>query len=695
MTAPENGERPDFDKIDRPTHTVDYRQDGGPKLTYLWCEQPLSGQQLYLGGEVGCDGRIWFIPGHANRVLVLDPVTDVVQLVGPELPGKFKWLRGVPIGECIYGLPCHADSVLRIHVPTETITTIPIPYEHEEDRLQEWKYHGGNTSPLDGCIYAIPQSARQVLKVDPTNDSCSLFGPFLEGRWKWYGGVIGEGAIYGIPHDSPSVLRIHPEEGVTLHGNYGTGGHKWHGAAAAPDGTIVCVPANANTVLNITPGSPAPTLWEMGDSSIIQTGRHRSDEKYKYLGATTGPDGKVYIFPSGSEYVLQVDPAEKVIQNVGPNLYPMERLFQNKWQNGVATPDYVYAIPLAGESLLRIHCESMEITTWPLPRPHKCLGKFEGGVLAPNGIVYTVPNNHKAVLRIEAPGIHADDDRTIYRSGIPTLRSSSHRVKFNPKNRKHDPKPRNRWGDETGTLWLPDKLLKELVFPYDTREFDVVSPLKDLLQRCDSDVVGSFRDGSNRFEDFVIPVDSTWRKVNGGHCEDAQRYLSEQVETDEVFLNAFDKLVQGFVLPHLKARLVAEGAISDEPNTTTFYYQRPPTIRLQPGPARARVKAHNDAEYGHQNGELNFWIPFTDRALTGVDLWCESDFNAGDFSAVAARPGEIISFHGSSRRHYVNTNETMYTRVSMDFRVGVQGFFDPYWQMKGTTDDHGRKEVTL
>jgi ectoine hydroxylase-related dioxygenase (phytanoyl-CoA dioxygenase family) len=111
--------------------------------------------------------------------------------------------------------------------------------------------------------------------------------------------------------------------------------------------------------------------------------------------------------------------------------------------------------------------------------------------------------------------------------------------------------------------------------------------------------------------------------------------------------------------------------------------------------ATLQVKPHNDAEYGHQNGELNMWIPLTDRSLTGVDLWSESSFKKDDYHPVPADVGEVVVFHGSSCRHYVNANASKNTRVSLDFRIGVEGFFDPYWQMKGTTDDHGRREATL
>jgi hypothetical protein len=704
---------------------LDHRQEGGPLLKYLWAPE-LSGQSLYLGGAVGSDDNLYFIPGHAPRVLVCDIQTDRVFFVGPELKGLFKWLRGERVGDIIYGLPCHSDHVLRIHVPTQQVTLLRIPYEDffldvetaSQQREQLWKYHGGTICPIDKCLYCIPQSATHVLKIDPATDTCTLVGPELPGRYKWYGGVVGnDGAIYGIPHNSSSVLRIHPETGVTLHGDYGSGGHKWHGAARAHNGDIVCVPANADQVLVVRPSHPKPELILMGEQ--LSTGRHRSDGKYKYLGATAGPNGKVYCFPSGSEQVLEIDPAQAMVRHVGPNLFGRERLCQNKWQNGVLLGQSVYAIPLAAESLLQIDCshEPPQVTTWPLPMPHKGLAKWEGAIVAPNGVVYTVPNNHKPILRIEPAQwcsasskteviIAADqsrlsrdkknDEHLIYKSGIPTLRGSAHRVKIKPIHREHNPQPKNRAGEETHTIWLPSELLQEQVFSCEPeRLLRLQAAVRCMLLRCDPAIVGSFRQGSERLEDFVVPPNSTWRQVNGGQCESAQKYLSDGVCDDKDLLAEFDSLVTEIVLPHLKRRLVSVGAATDEPGSVRFYYQRPPTLRLQPGPAWAQVKAHNDAEYGHQNGELNFWLPLTDREETGVDLYCESNSCASDYHPVKAKAGEIISFHGSSRKHYVNANETENTRVSLDFRVGVEGFFDPDWEMRGTTDDHCRWQLEL
>jgi hypothetical protein len=723
-----------------PTDRVDYRTQGGPLLSYISCDNELlSGESLYLGAELGSDNRIYFVPGNAARVMVCDPETDKAEQIGPSFVGEYKWCRaiGVKENEILYGLPCNSDSILRIHVPTQQISSIPIPYEEfytdpllaEQQRKMEGKYHGGGIV-ADGCIYAIPQNAWHVLQIDPVTEKVSFVGPRLQGRFKWYGGVAGsqDGAIYCVPHNSAHVLRIGGGANITLHGDFGLGEHKWHGAAASPDGpgSIVCVPANANTILVITPGDPEPVLLELGDAIKIRTGRHRNDGDYKYLGGLAGPNGKVYCFPGASEEVLQVDTQKMTVRPVGPNIYDesLERLCQNKWQNGVASmiDKCVYAIPLAAESLLRIDCskDSPEVTTWHLPSPYKGQAKWEGGVVARNGVIYTICKNFKGILRIEPrkPKVRGkipkkvkkphqasepsrdrgkanDHDGLVYRSGIPTLRSSAHRVKFSLKNRKHDPRPQNRAGEETNTIWLPEQVRAEDVFSYDRSLYNLQGVVAALLRRCNDKIVGCFPDGSDRLEDFSVPPPSVWRSVNGGNCEDAQKYLSDEVMADEKLLEVFDRLVKEVALPHLKRRLVSVNAVSDEEGSVTFYYQSPPTLRLQPGPAWASVKPHNDAEYGHQNGELNFWLPLTDRTLTGVDLWCETEFKADDYHPVPAKTGEMISFHGSSCRHYVNANTTPVTRMSMDFRVGVEGFFDPYWQMRGTTHDHGRQEVTI
>ena len=94
---------------ERPLKEIDYASQNGPKLTYLWCRTNpneendeksslLTGQTLFLGADVGSDGKIYFIPGHASRVLQLDPTTDELRQIGPTWNGKYKWLRSITVG---------------------------------------------------------------------------------------------------------------------------------------------------------------------------------------------------------------------------------------------------------------------------------------------------------------------------------------------------------------------------------------------------------------------------------------------------------------------------------------------------------------------------------------------------------------------------------------------------------------------
>ena len=685
----------------------------------------------------------------------------------------------------------------------------------------------------------VPQNAGGVLRIDAS-------------------GVNYDGPL---KHDTNDLPPNSPEARVlvTTHGSFEEGLHNWHGAAASDDGTIVSIPNNVDTVLCIVPALkaayppptssadttkdeskstslPEPELYilEGENPTDIATGRHRTDKKYKYLGAMAGTDGHVYCFPSGSERVLQVDTVQRIARSVGPNLRDanMERLFQNKWQNGLTTRQEgcVYAIPLAAETVLRIRTGPPEgendninqvvVTTWKLPEPSNVLEKWEGGVLASNGVMYCMPNNHKAVLQIVPPCVPSrealhrandekeeererarelqkqqrqqniekkkaekakkrqlrierkknekknglvtttheekkDCDETLtatttqqnkeltqaqtaelsnrryskeaggttqtaqtsdsilkneevtkdgvpfkYKAGIPTLRSSAHRVKYSLDHRQHDPNPKNDNGKSTNTTFLPREVCEEDVFSYSTDEYDFHGAVVDILQRCDKEFVGNFRtlaDGSTivpKLDNFTVPVQTLKRKCQKGKLERAQQYLSDMVSSDTRFLDLFDNFVVNEVLPRLKARLQAAGVHKGD-NPVTFHYQRPPTMRIQPGPARALVRAHNDAEYGHQNGELNFWLPLTSRRKTGVDLYCESKSGADDFRPLKAEYGEVASFHGSSCRHYVNPNHSLWTRVSLDFRVGVSGYYDEHWQMAGTTNDHSRRKVTL
>ena len=288
-----------------------YWADEYTELTLHGSHPELNGKEKYLGGELcELDNHIYTIPGFARRILDMDVSVEPpkLKLMGPELPGDFKWLRGIPIGEYIYGIPCHSDAVLKINALTKSVELL----QWDESvpgacpRNQKWKYHGAAVSKLDGCIYCIPQAAERVLKIDPATDNMTFIGPKFPGVNKWYGGLILEdGCIYGICQNARGILRIDPKtQDCTIHGDFPEGHYKWHGAVKHTDGNLYCIPAHADKVLKIEPGDLEPRLSLLGEN--IRTGAHRTDGKYKFLGGAVGGDC-VYFFPSDADYVCEVN----------------------------------------------------------------------------------------------------------------------------------------------------------------------------------------------------------------------------------------------------------------------------------------------------------------------------------------------------------------------------------------------------
>ncbi|CAL1172126.1 unnamed protein product [Cladocopium goreaui] len=267
-------------------------------------------------------------------------------MVGGPFRGPFKWLRGAesPLDGCLYCMPSNADTVLCIDPDKQQMMTIGGPLEGD------WKWHGGNLGD-DGNIYGIPANATQVLKVDPRTKEVEMFGGPFEGRQKWYGGLKStNGCIYGIPQNASGVLKIDPERGeCSILGDLGHGGWKYHGGVVAGDGSLIYgIPCNSDSVLKID--TMTDSITQIGHG--LKSGRHRDDDKYKYLGGGVAADGKVYFFPSDAERVCCVDPVTDEVKLIGPIFLEG----QNKWQNGFSARDgAVYAIPQRAHGVLRIN----------------------------------------------------------------------------------------------------------------------------------------------------------------------------------------------------------------------------------------------------------------------------------------------------------------------------------------------------
>ena len=109
--------------------------------------------------------------------------------------------------------PCDADKVLCVNTKTEEVYTI-------DPQLDGWmnKFQNGFRA-RDGCVYAIPQRSRSVLRLvpsaveggHPTVELLDMGDDMAQYKDKFEGGVMGEdGCIYCIPLIAKRVLKIVP-----------------------------------------------------------------------------------------------------------------------------------------------------------------------------------------------------------------------------------------------------------------------------------------------------------------------------------------------------------------------------------------------------------------------------------------------------------------------------------------------------
>lgn len=92
-------------------------------------------------------------------------------------------------------------------------------------------------------------------------------------------------------------------------------------------------------------------------------------------------------------------------------------------------------------------------------------------------------------------------------------------------------------------------------------------------------------------------------------------------------------------------------------DTKEFCFQRVPTFRPHfPGNV-AVGKFHTDGDYNHEDGEGNFWVPFTSAWGTN-SAWIETELGNADYQPWKLTPGQVLKFAAVHWRHGNKVNDT-------------------------------------
>lgn len=111
-------------------------------------------------------------------------------------------------------MPIYIHYIAGIQSQVNLFTTINSEKKFEE--MEEigqfndsYKWVGGILGK-DNCIYAIPTGETSILKINTTTKEIKTFGSLSNKQYKYTGGCLYKGKIYGFPRRVNTLLKITP-----------------------------------------------------------------------------------------------------------------------------------------------------------------------------------------------------------------------------------------------------------------------------------------------------------------------------------------------------------------------------------------------------------------------------------------------------------------------------------------------------
>lgn len=347
-----------------------------------------------------------------------------------DLFGKRKWLGGAVHTQSgiIYGIPAHADCILTIQPPSSEESDevaeqriIPLPFAQTGTKF---KWLRGVI--LRNTLYGIPSWCNHgILKVDLQDSDVSILplpfspeerrrtDPLVSShitRWMWHGAATtaDKKTILCVPSNAQRVLQIQVETnivseiGPTFHGQ-----NKWYGGILGDDGAVYGIPYTASGVLRIGHSS------NNGENSYnIRVIGSFPQKQYLWHGGIKSPyNGAIYAFPSHANQVLKISTRLESLGHDHEDDHQLSLLdihrrvdddccLRYQWLGGCIGADgCIYGIPSDSTSILKIDPVTDHVTTFGRVSAQK--NKWQGAVLSPiDSCIYCIPSNAEYVLQI-------------------------------------------------------------------------------------------------------------------------------------------------------------------------------------------------------------------------------------------------------------------------------------------------------
>ena len=220
---------------------------------------------------------------------------------------------------------------------------------------------------------------------------------------------------------------------------------------------------------------------------------------------------------------------------------------------------------------------------------------------------------------------------------------------------------------------LPDALRHEQLHRYDTTVYPFAQLIGELIRP--SSFEGEMHDIHRSFE--VQNWLAGAKKDNARPYTMRRNYIDKRYKASRAFQpgtatgDCYLRFLREVVMPAVHAGLGGGGGGGgdDDSSRCAILYQRDPNFRCHlPDTGHLLVHKHCDADYHHQQNEINFWLPITS-SFGNNTLWSESAPGKEDFRPFEMEVGQMMQFWGNQCVHYTVPNDTGHTRITVDFRV--------------------------
>lgn len=252
-------------------------------------------------------------------------------------------------------------------------------------------------------------NATQVLCLDVSAQCTFLVGAELAYAARFRGGLVlspEQGLMFGMHNfASGEVLRVaplvrqHAREQVSSIEGYGKengfDGFWYRGVFDPQTQRLFVVPGGggATQVLVFDP--------KTGIRKLV--GPKFTDEesgKHKFSGACFGEDGLIYGVPCTAKRMIQIDPVNETVVEVGPDLSE-GNVWKSKWRSGVVANGCIYALPAAASKVLKFDLKAQTAKFLETGLEEGGVHKYTSAAVANDNNVYGIPACAEKVIKID------------------------------------------------------------------------------------------------------------------------------------------------------------------------------------------------------------------------------------------------------------------------------------------------------